>query len=152
MYNLEENIHSNIEVDNVAKSYLLETAKWAKFLGILGFIFSAFMTLGGISMELLGALNIGGNYPTYGVMNFTVVGLVYIILAIVFFYPPYALVKFSTKMKAALGSSTKDGFNNGLNYLKGVFRFYGIFAVVYLVLMVLIIVFLIIKNAGAQIS
>jgi hypothetical protein len=37
-----------INVDQTAKSHLAETAKWAKFLSIMGFIFCGFIVLIGL--------------------------------------------------------------------------------------------------------
>ena len=53
---LEENLESNksLIIDNEIKGYLSETANWAKFLAILGYIGLGFMGIAVLSMLYLG--------------------------------------------------------------------------------------------------
>ncbi|HXS37421.1 MAG TPA: hypothetical protein VN721_12025 [Flavipsychrobacter sp.] len=118
-----------IEVDEVAKSYMLETARWAKFLAILGFIAVGLVFLLAIVLFIF----IIGNGNAFDLSNGSQIGfkaLVYAIGAPLYFYPAYALYKFSRLIKTALVTSNKLLFDNALKYLKGLFKYLGILAII----------------------
>ena len=60
-------LNQNLEITQVTKSIFLETAKWAKFLAILGFIGMGIMVIAGFFMgaimSSLGSLSSYSNTP-----------------------------------------------------------------------------------------
>jgi len=79
----------------------------------------------------LGALS---NIGTIGII------LYFVVIAGVMYYPAYGLLKYSTGMKIAMNTNSKQKFNEAVNYLKNVFKFYGIIAIIFLGLYGVIII------------
>lgn len=112
------------------KGYLTEAAKWGTFLAIVGYI--------GIGLIVLIAVGIiaGGAAQSFGGLvpvNMGAFGLIYIVMAGLYFFPVYYLHQFSLKIKQG---SYAVGFQN----LKSLFKFMGIFCIVILSIYAVIIV------------
>lgn len=133
-----------LEINTASKGYLLEIARWAKLFAILGFILTGFIVfislfMGSI-MRLLADLSamaptIDGNENPIHAMGSgisTLVVIVYLLMALLYFFPSYYLYKFAAKMK--LGLVQDDGLNveEGFKNLKSVFKFWGICTVIFL--------------------
>lgn len=127
----QENIF-HLEVDNTAKAHMLETARWAKFLAILGFIGLGLVILiglfAGTLMSSLSAYSGNTATATMGPMMF----FIYLIIAGVYFYPVFALYKFSSLIKVALNSANQQQFNDAFRYMKSMFKYMGIVSIVIL--------------------
>jgi hypothetical protein len=54
----DQNLFS-LTVDPVTKAHLYETAKWARFLAILGFVFLGLMVIGGIFASFMLSSSMG---------------------------------------------------------------------------------------------
>lgn len=122
----DESIFS-IEVSPAMKDNLRETVKWGKFLAIMGFI--------GIGFLLLGALIVigtGAAFGTFGGAMGSSVGLVYFIVCGLYFYPTYALYKFSSLTRLGLEANDQPSLDEGFRYMKNMFRFMGILTIVIL--------------------
>jgi len=118
-----------IEIDETAKSTMLEMSRWTKFLAIMGFIFMGLMFFIGL---ILGATysNINGGDTSGTNIGIVVAFLVVLIFAGVYFYPVFALLKYSSLIKAAMRTSDKDQFNRALRYQKNMFKYLGILAII----------------------
>jgi hypothetical protein len=135
---------SSMEVDDQAKLTFLEMARWTQFLAIIGFIFLGLMVLGGIGMGLV-LSNTSGYSNQLGVLaGIGGIGIMmlYVLMAAVMFYPTYALLKYSTCIKAAMHQNDKQKFNEAIVHLKNVFRFYGIITIICLAIYGLMILFI----------
>lgn len=136
---LEENVlQSNLVIDSEGESYLKETAKWAKFLSILGFIFSGLIAIA--------AFFIGTIYST--ILKTTATGIagvtglvtsIYLVMAVVSFVFALYLYKFATKMQVALNNNDQDNLNFSFKNLKSYYRLAGILTLIYLGFFVLAI-------------
>lgn len=129
-----------LEVGDEIKGYLKETAKWAYLLSILGFVGIGFMVIGGISFTFLSSMNTFPMNSANGMGNFVGIGIVYIVLALVYFFPIMYLFKFSSKMKKALGSNNNADFKIAFSNLKAHYKYIGIFSIVIISLYVLILI------------
>jgi len=127
--------------DSEIKSYLLETAKWSKFLSILGFILVGPMVIGALFVGVTlgseaGMRSSGLPFPP------ALFSLIYLLIALLYFYPIYYLYNFSVKMKNSLqtgdGTMLRDSFKN----LKSHYKFIGILAIVVISIYVLSILIL----------
>jgi hypothetical protein len=130
-----------LELPNESQFYLWETRKWGNFLGILGFIFVGLMVLGGIGMGMFSsALREYGNlgFPGFG---FT---LLYLLMALLYFFPILYIYRFSSHMKIALQTKSADELNLAFKNLKSNFRFVGILCIVVLSIYALILLFVLI--------
>lgn len=128
---------------SLAKSYLQETAKWGKFMAIIGFVMLGFMVLGillalttGASLGLFSELSgLGG--AGMGIFMFF---YMLFILAIIFF-PTFYLYKFSTQIKSAINSNDDAVLTEAFGNLKSLYKFWGVFTAIFLGLYLLIFLF-----------
>ena len=123
----------NIGVD--ARTYLAETAKWGKFLSILGFIGcglmvvfglfagSIFATLGNFGGRGLGGRELGAGF---GVLF----AVIYIALAALYFFPCLFLYRYSTYMQGALRRNDMPALDTSFQNLKSLFKFMGIMMII----------------------
>jgi Family of unknown function (DUF5362) len=118
-----------------SKAFLSETAGWAKFLGIVGFVFIGLMILlgffAGSMMSAFGGTGLPGAFFT----------IFYIVFALLYFFPCYYLVKFSSNMKQALQFQSRELLDSALENLKSFFKYLGIFTIVILAIYALALVF-----------
>jgi hypothetical protein len=134
------NVFENNGLDETSKAYLLETTRWTKFLSILGFIFIGFMILFLLIMMVAGSA-LSAYSP--GMETFGVLGAVIVMILLVafYFYPIYALWKFSTNMKSGINTNNQEQITEGFRYQKNMYRFLGIVAIIILALYLLIFIF-----------
>lgn len=139
----ETSVFENFELqlNQTARDFLKETAKWAYFLSILGFI--------GIGLMVLLAVFAGTIFASMGTMSGlgamggsfgTMMGVFYFLIAALYFFPVYYLNKFSTNAKRAFRENDTEALTTSLGYLKSHYKFVGILMLSILVLYALIFV------------
>jgi hypothetical protein len=141
-----ETLDSNINSDGISekmKTYLLETAKWAKFLAITGFIISGLTILIGFSM-LFGSAMLTGPSKFGGGMRMSLTGGVYVLMTLLYFFPTLYLFQFAIKTKSSISSGQMQNLEVGFEKLKSLFKFFGIFIIVILSMYALVFAFIII--------
>src|SRR5690554_3072551 len=127
--------------------FLKETSTWTYFLSILGFIGIGLMILGGLFFSLALNLMPGGNpYAGLGV-DMSYFGMIYVVIALFYFFPVLYLFNFSRKMKSALSSNNNEELTSAFSNLKSHYKFIGIFTIVIISIYVLIFVFAMIAGA-----
>jgi hypothetical protein len=130
----QQNVLNDLAIDSIAAEQLRSIASWAKFLSIVGFILCGLMILGGIfAGAIFSSMNAyGGGYG--GVMSGmgTMIGVIYIIFAIIWFIPTLFLYQSSVKFKVALNTTDQTLLNEGFMKLKATFRFWGIVTIILL--------------------
>ena len=129
-----------LKLTSKAKHFLRETAKWCFFLSILGFIGIGFLVLLGIfSTTIVSAMQQlqPQFYPESLGLILTVV---YLVSAIISFFPVYYLLQFSNKLKRALQSKSDDVLEKAFEMLKSHYKFIGVFTIITLSLYILLIV------------
>ena len=122
----------NLGIDEEARAHMLETVRWGKFLAILGFVFLGLLILFGVLSGFIISAFDQSNVFTAGMgigMMF-----VYLLIAAIYFYPTWALYKFSVLSKQALHTHNQQQFNQSLRYLKNIFKFFGIITIIMLAL------------------
>ena len=133
---MEENqfAKSNFVITDESESFLKETAKWAYFLSILGFVFIGIIVLMalfvGSIISKFGAM--GGNIPIMGNMGGFII-LPYLSIIILYFFPIYYLFLFSSKAKKAFKNNDNEQLNESFQYLKSHYKFMGILALIFLI-------------------
>ncbi len=127
-------LSNDLQVTPQAQSYLTESAKWGKFLAIMGFIFCGFMIILAFTIPFIFAQMPTSASLPLGFNTGMRAGLtaVYLLFAVLFFFPCLYLYKFSIKMQVATRSVNQENFDESLMNLKSVFKFYGIFTIVIL--------------------
>ncbi|WP_291725563.1 DUF5362 family protein [Bernardetia sp.] len=140
------------QVTNAAKSFLATSASWGKFLAIMGFIGTALMILGGIAMMFVGAISnsfsTGTTMNPFGAFGGVGIGLLYLFLAIFYFFPALYLYNFSSKTKSAIRNSDSSELEQAFKNLKSMFLFLGVTTIVFIALYVLGIIFAMIAGAS----
>lgn len=109
------------------RDYLKIASKWATFLAILGFIGTGFMVLAGVIMAIISPTSKLGS--TFG-FPMGLLGILYILLAALYFFPAFYLFQFASKSKIALDTINQNEFDNSLKNLKKMFKFLGIMTIV----------------------
>ena len=136
---------------------MAESAKWGRFLGIIGFVISGLIALTGLGMLLFMSRTVDNSLPSGGpelgaIGKFGAAGLsiFYLILAGIGFLLSTQCYKFSQRINAALATQNSIELNLGLDHLRKLFRIYGIIVLVYLGILLLAIIGTIIgMGAGA---
>ena len=130
-----------LQLNQTAVQYLKESAKWSLFLAIMGFIGIGFMIIAAISMGTLMSSGLGSS-PGMGAMAGMggILSGVYIVMALLYFFPIYYLYKYATDMKNALNSRNNDMLTGALGYLKSHHKFLGVSMIVIISLYILIFV------------
>lgn len=135
-------------IDDYGKADLLETARWAKFLSILGFVFMGFYLLGGIALVSAVATSpeLGAVTKTFGA---TGIVFLYAILGFIMIYPIYAQYLFSLRIKPAIKNTDSAKLNEAFRYLKNLYKYYGIIALIMIGFYGLVFVIMLIVGAVA---
>ncbi|WP_417611817.1 hypothetical protein [Owenweeksia hongkongensis] len=119
------------------RQMLSTTAKWAKFLGIIGFIACGFVILAALSMFTLGnTLSEIPNMPA-AFLTGGVLGTIYLFAAALYFFPSRYLYQFAEKLNLALQSEDETQLILALDKNKSFFKFVGITAIVVIGLYIL---------------
>lgn len=113
-----------------------ETAKWGKFLAIVGFVFSGFMVIAGLAMMGSGAL-----FQQEMPMAPGAFGLVYILFALLYIFPSLYLFRFSTQIQTGIRQQSQEQCSNAYDNLRKLFLFMGVMTIIVLSLYALIILF-----------
>lgn len=123
---------------------LMETAKWGKFLSIAGFV--------GVGLILILAFGFGFIFDRMDPevaqnVPFLTNGLlpgIYILMALLYFFPCLYLFKFSQKIKSAVLSRDQTQLVEALTHQKSLYKFIGIFTLIVLCFYAVIFLFLVV--------
>jgi hypothetical protein len=155
---MEQNNKDNLfelQVDHQATAYLGDTARWAKFLAIIGFIACGLIVLMAIfaGSFIAGSFGrLGGESGISGAGGLAAAGgafftILYLAIAVLYFFPCLYLFNFAKKMQIALRSNDQEQLNHSFRNLKALYRFLGILAIIGLGFWALGIIFAIIGSA-----
>jgi len=136
----EPNILESGGLSELSKAYLLETVRWTRFLAIMGFIFLGLMLLAAVFFMVSGSLLAAYSTELAG-LGTTGVGVLYLVAVLLYFYPIYALTKFSSCIKKGIRHENQELITEGFRYQKNMYKFIGILMIIVLVLYLLIIIF-----------
>jgi len=128
---------SPLTINQGINAYLIETAKWGKFLAIMGYIGMGLLVLAGLFV-MVGF----SAFSEFTKMPFPMgaFGLIYILIAVLYYFPVSYLHKFSDQAKQAVTMNDQGMLNSGFANLKSLFKFMGIFTIVVISLYALILV------------
>ncbi|QHS57736.1 DUF5362 domain-containing protein [Mucilaginibacter sp. 14171R-50] len=141
---------SKLILTDEAQYYLQKAGQWAYFLGIMGFIGTAFVAIM--------ALFVGALFSTMASMNPMMAGAAgmggvvtffYLLIAVFTFFFALYLYQFGDRVKKAVAFQNTQEMTLALSKLKSFFKFWGIFTIVILALDILIFVIFIIAGVGA---
>jgi hypothetical protein len=138
-----------LQIDASAQSYLREAAKWARFLSIVGFIFCALFILFGIFAGSIFSTMGAQLGTTMAAGMGTVMAVVYVCLALLYFFPCLYTYRFGTQMQSALASNDQQVLISSFRNLKACYKFLGVLTIVMLSFYLLALVF---GGLGAMMS
>lgn len=134
-----------LQVDEHARYYLLQTARWTKFLAISTIILLAIMLFIAImSLSTVVASSDQDLANPYYAQSAAVTFVTFIAVAIIVvlhIYPMYALLRFSGLVKAGIEAEDQEQFNKALKNLFYMFRFVGILVIISIITYVLMFLF-----------
>ncbi|SIN83884.1 DUF5362 family protein [Chitinophaga niabensis] len=135
-----------LSIDEASSGFLNETSRWAKFLSIVGFVMVGFMVLISLSIIGLGSSNalIEASFQNAGYSSPMMVGVIYLVMAVISIFPYLYLFQFGSRMKAALHGSDQNALNSAFSSLKSSFKFVGVFTIIMLAFLILAFVVMIV--------
>ena len=149
---MEDNLHvengENLVIDWRSKEFLKETAKWTKFLAILGFVGIGLMVLGSLVMLFApSSLMSNGDFP-FGGKIFMM--LLYLAFAVLYYLTISYLHQFSENTKKAIENNDNNAIRDAFEFLKSHYKFMGILTIILLAFYA-IIIFIGLIGAGAAV-
>lgn len=147
---MEDNLHvqneENLIIDWRSKEFLKETAKWSKFLAILGFIGIGLMVLFSLVMLFApSSVMSNGDFP-FGGKIFMM--LFYLAFSALYYFPVFYLYQFSENTKKAIENNDNKAIRDAFEFLKSHYKFIGILTIILLSLYA-IIIFIALIGVGA---
>lgn len=143
-----QNNLNNLMVTDFVKTTLLETAKWARFLAIIGFICVGLLVISGFFMgAIMSSLSaMTGNYGSnpLGAISGIFIGSIYLVIGLLYYFPIKYLYDFGTKVKKAITITDQNLFTEALLKLKAHYRYIGILMIIMLCFYVLMFVLVIV--------
>lgn len=145
--NVEQQNNANLLTVNV-KNYLMETASWGKFLAILGYVGLGFLLILSLLMIfgmsfLSNSLNGMSQLYQTGSLSLVSVGMMYILIIAIYFFPIYFLHIFSLRIKSGLLTNNAPDMELAFKNLKSLFKFMGVVSIVVLSIYVLALIIIV---------
>lgn len=123
--------------NDAIEMYIKETAKWGKFLAIVGYVVMGLLVLLAIAVMLgMSALSKTTGHNIFSVW----IGMIYILLAGVYYVPITYLYRFSVRAAQAVENNDEEEYTAAFENLKSLFKFLGIFTIVMFAIYALILV------------
>ena len=140
--NMENNLLQNdLVIDDTAIGHLKESLIWGKFLGIMGFVYSAVIAVSGIFTGIIFS-GIWNNHSRRNtrIMEGSITAFIYLAAATVIFFMSLYLFRFAKTIQISIFSNNQESLSNAIRNLKLYFRFAGIISIIALALTVLAVV------------
>jgi hypothetical protein len=131
--------NEGLAVSNETINVLDSIRKWTKFLSILGFVFVGLMAILGLFMGTVMSTfsGLAGNSLPFPSAFFTVI---YLIFALIYFFPVLYLYQFSSYLGKALASKDGESLTAAFRKLNSHYKYIGIIAIIIMGLYGLILV------------
>jgi len=136
----ESDSENDIVITPQAKQFLSETAKWTKFLSVLGFIGLGIMLIVLFFAVIVGMGDRGVGIAKVSVGEWIFILILTLIMTGIYVMPLYYLLQFSNKARIAVESNDTDSMTKSLGFLKSHYKYVGILVIVFLVFYALAIV------------
>jgi len=150
-------MEEKLTLNDLAIDALKTSAKWCMFLAIIGFIFIGLMVVAGAFMSV--AMSAMPDDPYGGAMGmgaFNTIkgyfGILYILLALIYFFPVYYLFNYATGARKAIDGNNSDALTTALVNLKSHHKFLGIFMIITIVVYIIAIISVVVFAASSASS
>ncbi|MBK7441290.1 MAG: hypothetical protein IPL12_15980 [Bacteroidetes bacterium] len=143
METLDNNMESGegLVINGDIRAYLMETAKWGRFLAIVGFVGMVLMIIFMIfGLQFFNSLvpQPEGQAAMQGAMSGMYIGIG--ILSLIYVIPLLFLYRGSVGFIRALNNNTQDDLTTGFQNYKSLFKFMGIFTIIILAIYGIVII------------
>jgi len=157
---MEQNTSPNLfdlHIDQQSSAYLSEAAKWAKFLSIVGFIGCGIIAIiaffaGTILSSVFGraaTMPDGESVAALSAVSGIFLTIIYLGVAVLFFFRCFYLYKFAVKAQAAIKNNDQEQLVESFKNLKTLYKYIGILTIIVLGLYALALIFFVIGLAMA---
>lgn len=134
--NYLQNEFIELKLPSRAVYFLAETAKWAKLLSVLGFIFVGVLAL----LLLIGSffvptptdnINMDSIFGSQNTIKFQMIAM-YIVMLGIYIVPLVFLYRFATYTKKAIADNNVDDIAYALSNQKSFFKFFGVLSIIFI--------------------
>lgn len=133
------------------RSYIYETAKWTHFLSIVGFILCGFLVIVAFGIgAIMGSASQLADLGPLSAIGSVGITIVYLLLALIYFYPSLLLFKYSSAAKKAVLFADQLSLSVAMGKMKSLFKFWGIFTIIILAFYIILFLFAIVAGIGAS--
>ncbi|KAA9338283.1 hypothetical protein F0P96_05445 [Hymenobacter busanensis] len=119
---------TSLTLSQADQHYLSATRRWTSFLAIVGFVMTGFIVLMGLGVGLF-ASSMPGQMKGMGFM-----GIFYVLIAALYFFPCLYLMRFSSRMNTALLHNDQQALTQALANHKSFYKFIGVLMIITLAL------------------
>jgi hypothetical protein len=119
----EQKSDINLELTRASVYNINTIRKWTMFLSVLGFVMIGFVVVFGFSLGFI-IEKIGGD--TGAPFPYFIMGFIYLVIGIIYFFPILYLYRFSTHAKKSIEENDSDALTNAFRFLKDHYVYMGI--------------------------
>ena len=130
---------SIIELTRASVNHISTIRKWAFFLSVLGFVMLGILVIFGFSLGFfIDKLGVDTGVP----FPYFIIGFIYLIIGVIYFFPILYLYRFSIHAKKSLEDNDSNTLSIAFRFLRDTFIYIGIlFAIATAIYLLSIIVF-----------
>ena len=129
MENGKETSLFDLLVDHEGQDELMQLARWAKLVSIMGLIMGLVIAFAGLLSVIIGPrMEVYDGLKGLG----PIISTISIIVGLIYLYPSWLLLRYATQMPVAIKSNNQQLVNEAFKNLKSCFRFWGILALIIL--------------------
>ncbi len=143
---------ATLVVTEEIRSYIYETAKWARFLSIVGFVITGWLIIVAFSTS---AFETAFQQTIISVqlaeLGSTVLMIFFLLTALVYFYPSLMLFKYATAAKTAVLYGVQESLEIAMAKMKSFFKFWAILTIVMLAFYAIAMLAVVVANIGAPV-
>ncbi|MBL7734735.1 MAG: hypothetical protein JNL51_04705 [Chitinophagaceae bacterium] len=120
----------DLHYDQESIGYFEQSAKWAKFIAIVGFVFSGLFVILSFFIGSIFSSMPEMSAPGFGMLGGGAITAIYLVIALINFFPCLYLFRFATRLQEAVKANDGVKMNNALKNLKSFFKFIGVVLIV----------------------
>jgi len=144
----EKPLESRSALTETMLSYLKDASPWLRFIGVLGFIASGLMCLGGIIFMIV-MFAASNSFDDFGGALTGLVGLIYVPMGALYFFPARFTYNFGAKIRDYRFTNSDEDLELAFKNNKSLWKFYGILAIIALAFIPLFIILAIVGGIAA---
>ncbi|NDV47362.1 hypothetical protein D0T49_09925 [Paludibacter sp. 221] len=134
----------SLKINYVGETLLKSAAQWGQFIAVINFISIGFLAVVSILMIFLSSTL--QEYQDFGEYPIAIIGVAYLVMSIIYFFPTYFLSRACSRAKDAILKRDENILAKAFESLKNLSLFTGvmiILSLLFIVFMIVIMVFFI---------